>query len=88
LHCQTKFLGSLQIYHQLELGRLLDRNVGGLYAAQQLDELPGENVSMARSRPPPIRTLSSYCSPVGASYLPFAPNSDIVPASKQGVSCQ
>src|SRR6516165_9685476 len=33
---------SLHVYHQLELGRLLDRNIHGLCAAQDLDALAGE----------------------------------------------
>ena len=41
---QTQRFRSLEIDDKLERGRLLDRNLCGLYSAQQLDQLPGPNV--------------------------------------------
>jgi hypothetical protein len=38
-------LGRLGVDHQLEIGRLLDRHIGGLGTAQELDELPSEPLS-------------------------------------------
>jgi hypothetical protein len=37
-------LCGLKIDYKLELGRLLDRHIGGLYSTQQLHQLAGENV--------------------------------------------
>ena len=38
---EAQRLSGLQVDHQLELCRLFNRNVGGLGATQQLDELLG-----------------------------------------------
>jgi len=38
---QPERLGGIEVDHQLKLGRLLDRQIGRLGAAQELDELPG-----------------------------------------------
>lgn len=40
----AKRIGGLDIDHQLELVRLLDGNISGLCPAQQLDQLPRENI--------------------------------------------
>src|SRR6516165_7664262 len=39
---QAERLGGFEVDHQLELGRLFDRNVTGLGAPQHLDDLEGE----------------------------------------------
>jgi hypothetical protein len=52
-NCQTEGLRGLEIDGKFELGRLLNGNIGGLCAAQQLDQLPGKNVpvNLVETRP-------------------------------------
>jgi hypothetical protein len=44
--CEAERLGGLQVDHQLEMGRLLDRQIGGLGA---LEDLSGVNADLAIS---------------------------------------
>ena len=43
-HCETEFLGGFEIDHQLEFGRLLDRQIGRLGPVK---DLSGVNASLA-----------------------------------------
>jgi hypothetical protein len=43
---EAESLGCLEVDNKIELGRPLNRDVGGLYTSQQHDALLGENVSI------------------------------------------
>jgi hypothetical protein len=49
-HSEAKRLRGLQVDHQLELVRLLDRDVCGLDAAENFDEEPGGQGATHRVR--------------------------------------
>ena len=44
-HRKAQRFGGLEVDYQFKLGRLLDRDIGRLGAAQELDELPGHLLS-------------------------------------------